>query len=82
MRNINEIMELILKEAEQKRENAGYNGDYGDGGASQLEDQVKFFKLGWGQQFPPEWEKYKIQFNRENDPEYQKYLLLKDKFKD
>ena len=82
LNNINEIMDLILVNAEQMRTDAAMGGEMGDGGASRLEEQVKFYKQGWEGHFPNEWETYRRQYNRENDPEYETYLRLKDKFED
>jgi len=52
---IDKIMVLVLKDANERRESAGYSGSWTDGGAGYLEDQVKFFKYGMDSQLPPEW---------------------------
>ncbi len=76
MANVDEIIEHILKVAAQKRESAGYAGEMGDGGARDLEDEVKFYKYGVSGTFPPEWERYQLDL----DPERLEYLRLKKKF--
>lgn len=73
---LDKVMELILKEAENRRQDAGYGGFHNDGGASDLEAQVKFYCYGMTGAFPTEWEAYKIKL----DPEYTEYLRLKGKF--
>lgn len=73
---IDKVMALVLKDAENKKLDAGYSGRWDDGGANRLEEQVKFFKLGMAGTLPPDWDKYK----RELDPEYVEYLRLKRKF--
>lgn len=87
-----DIIESIKKEAEKKRESAGYSGSMGDGGASQLEENLKFFQEGYINglvttgslegfqnrevEVPHEWQEYFIH----EDPEYQDYLRLSEKF--
>jgi hypothetical protein len=71
-----EIMELILSDAAKIRTNASFSGSWGDGGASDLEKQVRFFKYGMNLALPPEWEHY----NQRLDPEYTEFLRLKKKF--
>jgi hypothetical protein len=74
------IMGLIRQEAHDARESAGYGGRWDDGGASRLEDQIRFFQYGLEGILPPEWEKYKDQVRKESDPDYAQYLNLKRKF--
>lgn len=73
---IDKLIPLILKHAEESKFDAGMSGRWDDGGASRLEEQVKFFQYGMHGQIPPEWEVYK----KELDPEYIEYLRLKRKF--
>ena len=73
---IDKLIEIVLTAAADARESAGYGGRMDDGGASRLEDQVKFYNYGRNGIVPPEWETYK----KELDPEYQRYLELKKKF--
>jgi hypothetical protein len=77
---LNKIFDVILREAHDARESAGYSGSYGDGGASRLEEQVKFYKYGMIKALPPEWDKYHDQARNEADPEYKEYLRLQNKF--
>ncbi len=55
---IEQIMDFVLKGAESAREDAGFSGRWDDGGASRLEDQVKFYKMGMKGTVPQEWEKF------------------------
>lgn len=70
------IIALVLNDASSKRNDAGYGGRMDDGGASRLEDQVKFFQYGLACKLPTEWEGYKKLL----DPEYVEYVRLKRKF--
>ena len=70
------IIPFVKADAHTKREDAGYGGRMDDGGASRLEDQIKFFQYGLSCSFPPEWEGYRKQL----DPEYIEFLRLKRKF--
>ena len=72
------IVSLILRDASNRRNDAGYGGRMDDGGASNLEDQAKFFQYGLACKFPPEWEGYKKLL----DPDYAQYLILKKRFGD
>lgn len=73
---IEQLIAVILKAAAQAREDAGYGGRHDDGGASRLEDQVKFYNYGRAGAIPAEWKPYA----KHLDPDYQKYLELKKKF--
>ena len=75
--DVSKVISQILKEAETKKTNARYNGEYGDGGAGTLEMQVKFYRYGLQGVMPKEWESYA----KKTDPEYDEYLRLKEKFK-
>lgn len=55
---IEQIMDFVLKGAENAREDAGYGGRWDDGGASRLEDQVKFYKMGMKNEIPKDWERF------------------------
>lgn len=78
--NIDKIMDKVLENAEKVRMDAAYGGHHHDGGASDMETQVLFYKYGETGVVPPEWETYVKQVNREEDPDYEVYLKLKDKF--
>lgn len=77
---LNQVMGLVLKEAATRRDNAAYSGEWNDGGASALEDQVKFYRYGIEGRIPPEWKKYADQATREDDPEWAEYQRLRKKF--
>lgn len=77
---LNKIFDLIQREAHSARESAGHNGGWDDGGASRLEDQVRFYRYGMEDIIPPEWKRYQNQVEKEADPEYKEYLRLQNKF--
>lgn len=68
--------------ADKKRENAGYNGEMSDGGASALEAEVAAFFCGYKNVFPAKWNKEIKTMEKLLDPEYQTYLELKKKFEE
>jgi len=73
---LSKLKNKMTQEAHDRRESAGFNGEMGDGGASQLECEWKFYTYGIQSVVPPEWE----HFLKECDPEYKDYLRLKKKF--
>jgi hypothetical protein len=77
---INTIKRLVLKEAENKRNDAGYGGRWDDGGAGAMEAQVRFYEYGQKGIIPPEWEKLAKQVKNEGDPEWQEYQRLRKHF--
>lgn len=74
---INKLIDIIIDKAKVVRTTATMNGEYGDGGASVLEDQIKFYQYGRDGIIPPEWEK---KYGNQLDPEWDEYLRLKKKF--
>jgi len=72
------ISDQIRKNAEELRKNAAYSGEWGDGGATELLNNLMYYDLGRKQLIPPTWESYLIK----SDPEYDEYLRLKQKFSD
>lgn len=80
--DIEKVMQLILADAHNARESAGYSGSWSDGGASVLEAQVQYYRYGMQGTIPPDWSKYARQAEVAEDPEYAEYLRLHAKFKD
>lgn len=74
--NVDDLLKVILKDADERRSNAAYGGSHHDGGASAIEAQVKFYNYGRTGQIPPEWDQYM----KKLDPEYQEFLRLQKKF--
>lgn len=70
------VFGAIAQECHKRKENAGYGGEWGDHGASELEKEVKFFKMGMKGEMPEEWKPYTTSL----DPEYAEYQRLKRKF--
>lgn len=80
---IEKIKSTVKQSAETARENAGYAGSWGDGGASQMEEKLKHWLDGFRFAQTGQTEVYKHlvdQFKKERDPDYQKWLELKEKF--
>lgn len=80
MKLIDKVIELVLRDARNRKESAGFSGRWDDGGASTLETQVEYYNYGRAGTVPPAWAKFVQQADRESDPEYAKYLELKRKF--
>lgn len=76
--DVEKLMNLVLKAAESARMDAGYGGRHDDGGASHMEAQVRFYRLGQRNEIPDEWKTFANQL----DPEYETFLRLKEKFRD
>ena len=77
---IDAVISLVLADAADCRMAAGMNGSMHDGGAKELETQVKFFTYGQNNQIPKEWSKYVDQAKKNADPDYAIFLKLKKKF--
>lgn len=80
---VRQIEAAVKKSAHSARENAAYAGSFGDGGASQMEDKLRYWLDGIKFAQTGETTTYKSmvdQFKREQDPEYQTWLKLKEKF--
>jgi len=76
------IKTKILREAKQRRDDAGYSGHHHDGGASMLEAQVKWYEYGRKGVLPPEWKEYAHAVENENDPEWAEYQRLRKRFEE
>lgn len=79
----NIVIRRITETAKSRREDAGYNGEYGDGGSSQMLenleywlDGIKFAESGTSTKYDHIIHKYKL----EQDSEYKLYQELKKKF--
>jgi argininosuccinate synthase len=70
----------VRQVAHEKRQSAGYNGEWNDGGAQALEDVADAFKAGLAGNVPAALAKHHSEFTKVNDPDYAKYLELKAKF--
>lgn len=76
------FVEYALKQAQQKRDDAGFGGAMHDGGASDIEHALTSWIDGLQGRTPscyPLFELHK-QFTVEADPDYAKYLELKKRF--
>lgn len=74
--DIEKLMDLVLEEADDKESIAAHSGSWNDGGASNLRNQVYFYRLGQKNVTPKEWMRYVNQL----DPEWQELQRLQKKF--
>lgn len=81
---INEVLQKIDEKAEKLKNDAGYAGGYGDGGASKLKRDVEMFTAGMkfanDNIIPDEWKDYVYQILRNKDPEFNELQRLANKF--
>jgi hypothetical protein len=78
------IQNAVTESAAAARENAGYSGSWGDGGASAAEERLRVWLDGVNYATTGVTTVYGDLLKRERerfDPEYAEYLRLKDKFK-
>lgn len=68
----------VVTDAEQKRLNAAYGGEPGDGGADRMLRDLSFYTMGQQGTIPQDWKKFAIE--EANPEEFQQYLKLKKKF--
>lgn len=78
--NIDKIIVLVHRAAQDARVDAGMTGRWDDGGAGSLEMQIEFFNYGRHGITPPSWSKFAQQAAAEADPDYAKYIELRKKF--
>lgn len=74
--DIDKLMDLVLEEANDKESIAAHSGDWNDGGASNLRNQVYFYRLGQQNKVPKEWMRHADKL----DPEWQELQRLQKKF--
>ena len=95
-KTLSEIVDVISKEAKSKRTNAAYGGEWNDGGASKLEEELNLFVEGiracssayleeFNKVLSPDKALFKVpeqwvKYFIEEDKEYKDYLRLKEKF--
>ena len=79
---IAKIASLAQADAEQKRNDAGYSGSWGDNGASDLLDAIRIWRDGIAQRIPKELKKYAKEAERADDDDYKLYLQLKQRYED
>ena len=82
-KHIDLIKKAVSKSAETARYNAGMGGEWGDRGAGQSEERLKYWLDGIAYATTGNTELYDhiiSQHLKESDPDYQKYLELKEKF--
>lgn len=77
---IDAALALYLQEAANNRENAGYAGEWGDRGASHMEDRASAYKSGRAQEVPAWLQRHYEKVKAQRDPEFDEYQRLKKKF--
>lgn len=74
----------ISEDADEKAKIAAMNGEYSDGGANKIKEQIKSFKEGIDfltKGRIPEWIRpFIIETKKEKDPDYELYLKLHEKY--
>ncbi len=75
-----QIISWVKKEAQNRRDNAGYAGRWDDGGASALEREVEAYQAGMAGTVPPAWQTIIAKRVQEQDAEYKTYVRLANKF--
>lgn len=75
-----EIVKLARAHVKTLREDAGYNGEMGDRGASSLESIVNAWVAGFAGGVPKELERFAVIAERQLDPEFEEYERLRKKF--
>ena len=74
------IMQAVRDKAEEKKLNAAYGGEMGDGGAGHLESVLEAWKAGLQGKVPRELKHIAKEVERKADPEYKEYERLTEKF--
>lgn len=80
---INEIKKSVTESANKARDDAGCAGSWGDGGAHQMEEKLKWWLDGVQFAENGKTEVYKTTVKRleeESDPEYQEFKRLQEKY--
>lgn len=77
---IDAALKLYLAEAECNRSNAGYAGEWGDRGASYMEDRVAAYRAGRMGEVPIWLAKCYAKVVSHADPEFETFQRLKKKF--
>lgn len=81
--DVQHIQEVVTQVAEQARDNAGYAGSHGDGGASHQEECLRVWLDGINFAMTGKTQLYKEILKKRDlgrDPDYSQYLLLKARF--
>lgn len=79
-KTINTVIAKVLADAREREETAGYNGDFGDGGAHRTRELIDFFRCGQQGVIPERWKPYLKETENEADPDFVTYQRLRDKF--
>ncbi len=74
------VIDIVLREAKQREDDAAYGGSMTDGGAEQLRAEADCFLAGIRGTIPERWRKYIDMAEHESDPEYAEYQRLRKKF--
>ena len=77
---IDKIVQKVKVRAEGKRQNAGFAGEWGDGGASRDLDILAAWCAGLNRTVPRQFLGVLEDLRKDADPEYAEYLRLKSRF--
>lgn len=80
---INEIKKSVTESASKARDDAGFSGSWGDGGAHQMEEKLKWWLDGIQFAESGETSVYGAMIKRieeESDPEFVEFKRLQEKF--
>ena len=80
MKYAKQIEQAVRDEAAQLRQDAGYAGEWGDRGATELLDQLEAWLAGLRGEVPKVFKAVADTIHKKNDPDWQTYLRLKNKF--
>ncbi len=80
--DVQALIKKMLAIAKNRRYAAGMNGQWDDGGASDIEDQIAAFKAGLAGEVPKEWLEEAQKIKNEADPEWAEHQRLQAKFKE
>ena len=80
--DIEALIAAMYSKAADMKHSAGMNGEWHDGGASDLVEQIEAFKCGMTGQIPNGWLEVANQMKNEDDPDWETYQRLKKKFKE
>lgn len=78
-REIEEMMDKLLEEANDRDECDALNGKPG-GYARIVKRELDIYRAGLQGRWPEIWKHIKVEAERRKDPQYAKYLELKKKF--
>ena len=77
---IDKVLEAVRADAERRRIDAAYMGDWDDRGASEILLAVAAYEAGRAGGLPSAWEGHLQNARQQTDPEFAEYERLREKF--